>query len=664
MNFKIPKFCVGDESDGIFTFDNRIHVVIDGEISVLDSDLYTEEDIRDMQLIAEYAKSVDQLKNIYRKLTDSEAKSLRKKKENCISEIKNKFINKLDKMCIKCGLDTLDELEKINPKLSEVLHIFATRKISTILAIYANNPLRCNHSFTNNKSNISIFWMFVLTLMEYVYTVDVALYESWENHRIREGFSTPFSSDDMIYRSDRISRRDPSTRRFHFISHKMSCEMIKNLPYFSEVRVGISDVKGAMDDIFKFNGNNYFFTKKDMSWSIIKTLSVDLDEIVDSKGKMIEIEDILGRDDTYFNLAKTQLINRDDDVVVVADLHEFTFGFYKTILNQIEVPEGEEGVPFEKTVQILFSLLLGECEMYSGENFVSAVNQPNLQVDLIAKKNEYLIIGECKNKGRYYNPEAGVKHTKEDIINEGTKQISRCRKSLLHSTGMIRIEDDSNFSNYKKDINHIIPIVVHSHEYVFPDYKILDDDELRDDQYGVHHFSLEGLYIALFTCGNVDNLLNYLRFRREYIDYHRSKLFGSTILGELDICVSFVGGGDGTYALTGIYKLVSCVINDRFDFYDLQRREWVEFLKSIYYVEDAKSLYWNSLTDSMSNIFRFFYENYYERTEKPREELNGYAKSILSSIELFAPISAEYIDLNERNLLYKLLSLNYISFKI
>lgn len=257
-----------------------------------------------------------------------------------------------------------------------------------------------------------------------------------------------------------------------------------------------------------------------------------------------------------------------------------------------------------------------------------------------------------------------MKHTKEDIINEGTKQISRCRKSLLHSTGMIRIEDDSNFSNYKKDINHIIPIVVHSHEYVFPDYKILDDDELRDDQYGVHHFSLEGLYIALFTCGNVDNLLNYLRFRREYIDYHRSKLFGSTILGELDICVSFVGGGDGTYALTGIYKLVSCVINDRFDFYDLQRREWVEFLKSIYYVEDAKSLYWNSLTDSMSNIFRFFYENYYERTEKPREELNGYAKSILSSIELFAPISAEYIDLNERNLLYKLLSLNYISFKI
>lgn len=89
MNFKIPKFCVGDESDGIFTFDNRIHVVIDGEISVLDSDLYTEEDIRDMQLIAEYAKSVDQLKNIYRKLTDSEAKSLRKKKK--IVSVKSKI---------------------------------------------------------------------------------------------------------------------------------------------------------------------------------------------------------------------------------------------------------------------------------------------------------------------------------------------------------------------------------------------------------------------------------------------------------------------------------------------------------------------------------------------------------------------------------------------
>lgn len=661
MNFKIPKFYVGDDSDGISIFDGKIHVVIDGEIHVLDSDLYTEEDVRCMQLIAEYAKSVDQLKNIYRKLTDIEAKSLRKQKENCISEIKNKFINKLDKMCIKCGLDTLDELEKIHPKLSEMLHIFAKRKISTILAIYANNPLKCSHSLANNKLDSFIFWIFILTLMEYVYTVDVALYESWENHRIREGFNTPFSSDDMIYRSDRISRRDPSTRRFHFISHKISCEMIENLPYFSEARDNISD---AMDDVFKFNGNNYFFTKEDLSWPIIKTFSVDLDKIVDSKGKAIEIEDILGRDDAYFNLAKTQLINRGDDVVTVADLHEFTFGFYKTILNRIETPEGEEGVPFEKTVQMLFSLLLGECEIYSGKNFVSAVNQPNLQVDLIAKKNDYLIIGECKNKGRYYNPEAGVKHTEEDIINEGIKQVSRCRKSLLHSTGIIRIEAESNFSSYKKDINYIIPIVVHNHEYVFPGYKILEDDELRGDEYGVHHFSLEGLYIALFTCGNVDNLLNYLRFRREYIDHHRSKLFGSTILNELDICVSFVGGGYETYALNGIYKLVSCVINDRFNFYDLSRREWVEFLKSIYYAEDSKSPYWNSLTGSISNIFRFIYENYYEGNKKPRSELNGYAKSILSSIEIFAPISAEYVDLNDRNLLYKLLSLNYISFKI
>ena len=43
-----------------------------------------------------------------------------------------------------------------------------------------------------------------------------------------------------------------------------------------------------------------------------------------------------------------QFINKSEDVVVVADVHEFIYGMYKTVLAQIETPQGEEGTPLRK----------------------------------------------------------------------------------------------------------------------------------------------------------------------------------------------------------------------------------------------------------------------------------------------------------------------------
>lgn len=645
--------------------------IINNEVYAFDTAAYTEENMNNLQSACCYAektdqirKKIDQLRHMPINLSEDTREEYVKQKEECLNNIKNKIDDKLSKMCIKCGLDGMQEVRYRYFSVWENLSTFTLRKLSTILAIFGDNPLECRHVLLSDRLIGAEYWLNILMMMEYVHMIDVMLYDREEIDQVNKGFEVPFCSDDMIYRADRISRRDPTAIRFKFISSKISREIIKNIPYFSQLRDEVSDIDEAVDDIYKNTEDNYFFTKENPSWPIVKKIAINKDKILDTKGNLIKLEDILERDDVYFNLESMQFINKGEDVIVVADTHEFFYGLYKTFLAQVETPQGEEGTPFEETVQLIFDCLLDGCSVFFGKNFVSSHNHSKVEVDLVAEEDGVLIIGECKDKGRYYNPKAGVKHVKNDVIGSGESQIIKSRKTLLDKGGIVRME--SGFiSNYKKDVNHIIPLVVHTLEYVFPSYEMSDAKEFVGDQYGVHHFSLEGLYIALLTCGNVDNLLNYLKFRKKYIDFHESQLFGSIFIDELDICTSFIGGGEEMFSLGGEYRLVCCVDSPGRHIDDLSREEWLKFLKNMYEATspDPNSPYWNSLVGTMENNFRSIYKEYFGSNKLPDNQLNGYGKKILSHINSIAP-EMDFEELERQGILYESLALSYLSFYI
>lgn len=640
--------------------------IINNEMYAADATVYTEENMNDLRNAICYAEKIDRIRKMPRNLPLDTREYYVNLKEECVNKIKNKIDDKLSEMCIKCGLDGIQEFRSSYLPLWEKLSAFTLRKLSTILSFFGDNPLKCRHILLSDRLIGAEYWLNILMMMEYVYVIDVMIYEISEMNQVNKGFEVPFCPEDMIYRADSISRRDPTAIRFKFISSKISREIIKNIPYFSQLRDEVSDIDEAVDDIYKNTEDNYFFTKENPSWPIVKKIAINKDKIVDAKGNPIKLEDILGRDDVYFNLASMQLINKSEDVIVVADTHEFFYGLYKTVLAQVETPQGEEGTPFEETVQLIFDCLLDGCDVFFGKNFVSSHNQSKVEVDLVAEEDGVLIIGECKNKGRYYNPKAGVKHVKNDVIGSGESQIIKSRKTLLDKGGIVRMESDISFSNYKKDVNHIIPLVVHSLEYVFPSYEMSDAEEFAGDQYGVHHFSLEGLYIALFTCGNVDNLLNYLKFRKKYIDFHESQLFGSIFVDELDICTSFIGGGEKLGSLGGMYRLVCCA--DSYGWYidDLSRGEWLKFLKDMYEATDpvSNSLYWDSLVQTMENNFCSIYKEYFDLNKSPDDQLNGYGKKIASHINSMKSkvSSLEWENLKSKGALYRFLALSYLSF--
>lgn len=647
--------------------------IINNKVYAFDTAAYTEENMNDLQSAYCYADKVDQIRDVRRKLplNTSELNTREyylEQKEECLKDIKNKIDDKLSKMCIECGLDGMQEVKRRYFSVWESLSTFTLRKLSTILAIFGDDPLGCRHTLLSNKSIGAEYWLNILMMMEYVHIIDAVLYDMEEIDQVNKGFEVPFCSDDMIYRADSISRRDPTAIRFKFISSKISREIIKNIPYFSQLRDEVSDIDEAVDDIYKNTEDNYYFTKENPSWPIVKKMAINEDEILDTKGNLIKLEDILERDDVYFNLESMQFINKGEDVIVVSDTHEFFYGLYKTVLAQIETPQGEEGTPFEETVQLIFDCLLDGCNVFFGKNFISSHNQSKVEVDLVAEEDGVLIIGECKDKGRYYNPKAGVKHVKNDVIGSGESQIIKSRRTLLDKGGIVRTESGISFSNYKKDVNHIIPLVVHTLEYVFPSYEMSDAKEFAGDQYGVHHFSLEGLYIALLTCGNVDNLLNYLKFRKEYIDFHKGRLFGSIFIDELDICTSFIGGGEEMCSLGGEYRLVCCVDSYGNHINDLSREKWLKFLKNMYEAKapGPNSPYWNSLVGTMENNFRFIYEEYFDSDELPDNQLNGYGKKILSHIKIINGIvsSQDWEKLKRENILYEVLALTYLSFYI
>ena len=542
---------------------------------------YTAEYAERYQSALQYVNKINELKE--KKRGNKEIKFAKGEKYRCISDLEKIIGDKLGSICIDCGLHSYLELTTQNGYEKSNDHGISMRRWATLLAIYGEDPLQCDHWFSSNHRDGEGLLLHIMTAMNYLNDLEVFIHQGWEVSKLQENSNFFIESTTANGRADRISRNTPTAVRFTHISFIITRYLIKDSGYFNDLVNGIGEEKidDAILDLFNRGRKNiYFYTQEDSAWPILDRLACSFDEINEKHRRIVDLKTFLKHDDVYFNLAKKQFLKKNDDVIVVTDPHEFIYGIYKSVLDSVRTPKGKEGEPFEKVVQWAAGALY-KCEVLPGVNYISGNSLSNLELDLVAKNDNVLILGESKYKGRYYDPDAGVTHVENDIIGEGEKQINKRRNSFLNN-GTIKTAEGVRITFTEMGVNHVIPIIIHNQEYILPDYR---DSEIQSDDYGVHSFSIEGFMIAVFTCINIDNFLTYLQFRREYIKVHREKFFNTKIFDELDICTSFVNGGDGgTYDLNGKYRLVACEVYAGNDVYSIGR--WGEFLDEMYHWEE------------------------------------------------------------------------------
>lgn len=565
---------------------------------------YTTEYVERFQSALDYQNKIKNLKKIKRE--DKGLEFAREEKDKCIGDLEKIIGDKLGSICIDCGLDSYLELTRQKGYENAKDRGISMRRFATLLAVHGADPLECGHWFSDNPQEGEGLLLHVMTAMNYLNDLEVFIHQGWEISKLQENNNSFIESKDTNGRADRISRTNPTAVRFQIISFFITRYLIKYSGYFDDLACKFGEkIDDAIFDLFNRGRKNiYFYTQEDSAWPILDRLACSFDEINEKHGRNVDLKTFLNHDDAYFNLAKKNFLKKSENVIAVTDPHEFIYGTYKAVLDSIPTPKGKEGESFEKLVQWVTSTL-EECEVFHGLNYISGESVRGLELDLAAKSDDILIIGECKYKGRYYDPDAGVKHAENDIIGEGNYQINKRRNTFLNN-GTIKTAKGTEVPCLKRDVNHVIPIVIHDQEYILPDYR---GSEIQNDSYGVHSFSIEGFMIAVFTCIDVGNFLTYLQFRREYIKAHREKFFNAKIFDELDICTSFVNGGKGTYDLKGKYRLVTCEVYAGEDVCSIGR--WREFLDEIYHWEEFpkisdkyRDVLISSVVDDIKNVVR------------------------------------------------------------
>lgn len=577
-------------------------------------------------------------------------------KDRCISDLEKIIGDKLGSICIECGLDSYLELTRQKGCENAKDRGISMRRLATLLAVHGANPLECDHWFSDNPKEGEGLLLHILSGMNYLNELENFKHQEWEISKMQEDNNLYINSNDAIGRADRISRTNPTAVRFEIISFFITRYLIKCSGYFDDLVCEIGEnIDEAIFDLFNRGRKNiYFYTQEDPAWPVLDRLACSFDEINEKHGRNVDLKTFLNHDDAYFILAKKNFLRKSENVIAVTDPHEFIYGTYKTVLDSIPTPKGKEGEPFEKLVQWVTGTL-GKCEVFQGVNYISGESVPDLEVDLVAKSDDILIIGECKYKGRYYDPDAGVKHVENDIIGAGNNQINKRRNTFLNN-GTIKTAKGVEIPGLKRDVNHVLPIVVHNQEYIFPEYR---DSEILGDNYGVHSFSIEGFMIAVFTCNNIGNFLKYLQFRREYIKAHGEKFFNTKIFDELDICTSFVNGGKGTYDLEGRYRLVSCELYPDFGV-DLSQH-WRLFLDAIYYGVEYPEIhgkYQETLISSVKNDIEDIERALEKGKIKDESILNKYKRKLYNYCKLE---KGKFV--NEEDV-KKELAKSYVSFEI
>ncbi len=614
---------------------------------------YTAEYVERFQSALDYQNKIKNLKKIKRE--DKGLEFARGEKDKCIGDLEKIIGDKLGSICIDCGLDSYLELTRQKGYENAKDRGISMRRLATLLAVHGADPLECGHWFSDNPQDGEGLLLHIMTAMNYLNDLEVFIHQRWEISKLQENDNSFIKSNDAIGRADRISRTNPTAIRFTYISFLFTSYLIRDSGYFNEVMRKIKDIDSAMSDLFdRDRENTYFYTPKDLAWPIVDKLACSLDELNEKNGRNIDLETFLNHDDAYFNLSQKQFLKKNDNIIVVTDPHESVYGTYKAVLDNISTPEGKEGEPFEKLVQWVASMMRYS-KILPGPSYVSGESVPDLEVDFVVTSGNILIIGECKYKGRYYDPDAGVKHVENDIIGEGWKQISKRRSTLLNYSGILRTEQGIEVTCPTKEVNYVVPIIVHNQEYIPPECK---DSGIKDDNYGVHSFSIEGFMIAIFTCPNIFDFLTYLKFRREYIKVHEKKFFNARIFDELDICTSFVNGGGGTYDLKGKYRLVTCEVYTGNDVCSIGR--WREFLDEIYHWEEFpkisnkyRDVLISSVVDDIKNIVKIL-----EQENNNEATLNMYERGLYKHYESENKGKSMHVDS------LKELAKSYISFEI
>lgn len=504
-----------------------------------------------------------------------------------VGDIINDFYNEgLSNSCLSCLMNSIKYIYS-NKEYKDIIYsedlpdyIFekSWRQMNVLFALFGEEPLECKHQRNLCRSGAKP----IVTFMSIMFSKIVTL--NYDEHLRKKSLSKNESSDSQMHMAENNSRHSSTSVRFPWVSRLICQEMIENIEYFSDLKEIVGNFDAVFEDIVNLINSSgvykdkYIVTNVDVAWEFLNYLSSEVNKIEDRFGNPVDARDVIEWNSSIFSaIYKYHRIVKRGECVVIADLHEFGYGLHKTLLESLRKYEGKEGLPFEKTVQQILSTLIQDSGiklLYDAE-VVKDGYGIKYQSDFILSLDNALILGECKDKGRYDDPDAGVEHINKDIKGKGQKQLMDQEIALLdsESPGYIKTKDGDNLP---VDMSDIIQIVVHNHDYVYPDYKVQSDEELHKDSKGTHFFSLEGLIMALYTSMGSGDFLRYLKFRQTYIEFWKSRNIKGILIDEFDICVSYVNGDEGKNSIV----LHRCESQYMWNIPSME--EWKIFLKSIY----------------------------------------------------------------------------------
>jgi hypothetical protein len=460
----------------------------------------------------------------------------------------------------------------------------ALKQAGVLFALFGEEPqkCKCQKNFAQDEMKSLAIKVSILFAMMSNLNYFRKRISSFSNAR---NLNNPQS--ELIQTADEVSRNNPTAVRFPWVSRIISQHLVENLTLFYPLKKEINDFNKVFQDITNWilgAQSHYIRSVKDPSWPLLSALSSDLDEIKNRFGNTVTIQDVIEWNDSiYISIYGHHRLIRRGNCVIPTDVHEFGYGLYKTLIEYIEMPAGQEGYLFERIVQELIVTLLDGCNLFSGAYIVKKGSGIKFENDFILEIQNNIVLGECKNKKRYNNPAAGVEQSEKNIKEDAHKQLMDQRDALLDpdSPGYIRLKNGKQY-NTVNGISNIFQIAVHRHEYIYPDYKDIMEGELNKASAGTHFFSLEGLVFALYTAKDGNDFLRYLKFRKEYIEFWKSRNIRGVenskniLMDEFDICVSYVNGDKGRHSIVS-YRCESQYI------WDIpSRKGWNIFLKSVY----------------------------------------------------------------------------------
>lgn len=511
------------------------------------------------------------------------------------------YDEKLNKSCYSCLMDSIKYISS-NQEYWDAIPFnedgskfqltpefqLALKQAGVLFALFGEEPQKCkcqrNYAQGEMKSlAIKVSILFAMMSNLNYFRKSISIFSNARN------LNNP--QLELIQTADEVSRNNPTAVRFPWVSRIISQHLVENLTLFYPLKKEIDNFNKVFQDIANLilDGaqSRYIRSAKDPSWPLLSALSSNLDEIKNRFGNPVTIQDVIEWNDSiYISIYGHHRLIRRGNCVVPTDVHEFGYGLYKTLIEYIEMPTGQEGYLFERIVQELIVTLLDGCNLFSGAYIVKKGSGIKYENDFILEIQDNIVLGECKNKKRYNNPAAGVEQSEKNIKEDAHEQLMNQRDALLdpNSPGYIRLKNGKQYKT-ANDISNIFQIAVHRHEYIYPDYKNSENKESNRTSAGTHFFSLEGLVFALYTVKDGNEFLRYLKFRKEYIEFWKSrnvkiiennKNIKNILMDEFDICVSYVNGDEGKHSI------VSYRCESQYMWNIPSLKEWNIFLKSVY----------------------------------------------------------------------------------